>query len=349
MDITPERSWRIIWLATFLAALLVAGTGLAAAAVRYDDRHRDVFLDGMEIGGVDLGGLTLAEARELVAETFETPLGRRVMVKAGDATLETTPRVLGASTNAEEQLAAAQRFLESIPMHRRLWHRMSNTPLDHRLEVRTTVIRHRLEGFTAQAAQVANKPAQDPAVDLIDGELVVHQSQQGFILDPDASEKALLDVIHGRRMAITLPGQALDPPGEIDVGNVIVVRLGEGRLYHYLDSQLVKSYPIVHGGNLYPTPTGVFSISAKRVNPTWRNPAKYPGGWGQHLPAVIGPGYGNPLGTRALNLGNTLIRIHGTFKPLSANESRGCIRMRIPDSEELFERVTLGTQVIVVP
>jgi hypothetical protein len=86
----------------------------------------------------------------------------------------------------------------------------------------------------------------------------------------------------------------------------------------------------------------------KRRNPTWVNPD--PSGWGASLPPRIGPGPRNPLGTRAMNLSTPGIRIHGTSNvaSLGTSASHGCIRMSIPEAEELFEKVDQGTPVVII-
>ena len=71
---------------------------------------------------------------------------------------------------------------------------------------------------------------------------------------------------------------------------------------------------------------------------------------GHFLPASMEGGPENPLGARALYLGSTLYRIHGTNAPWSIGSgvSSGCIRMRNEDVTDLYERVKVGTKVIVI-
>ena len=73
--------------------------------------------------------------------------------------------------------------------------------------------------------------------------------------------------------------------------------------------------------------------------------------WGAGLPPSIGPGPGNPLGTRAMYLNAPGIRIHGTWDDSSIGTaaSHGCIRMHVQDSEQLYPLVPIGTRVIVKP
>ena len=71
---------------------------------------------------------------------------------------------------------------------------------------------------------------------------------------------------------------------------------------------------------------------------------------GRILPVHMKGGPANPLGARALYLGSTLYRIHGTNQPwtIGAAVSSGCIRMRNEDVIELYERVGVGTRVVVI-
>ena len=94
---------------------------------------------------------------------------------------------------------------------------------------------------------------------------------------------------------------------------------------------------------------GVKAITAKREWPDWRPPAdmlqRRP-----DLPRFMPGGEDNPLGARAMYLGSTLYRIHGSNEPwtIGTNVSSGCIRMRNQDVEDLYDRVKVGTKVVVI-
>jgi lipoprotein-anchoring transpeptidase ErfK/SrfK len=69
-----------------------------------------------------------------------------------------------------------------------------------------------------------------------------------------------------------------------------------------------------------------------------------------YLPRFTAGGEGNPLGARALYLGNTVYRIHGTNQPSTIGHfvSSGCIRLTNEDVEDLYNRVSVGTRVVVL-
>lgn len=98
---------------------------------------------------------------------------------------------------------------------------------------------------------------------------------------------------------------------------------------------------------------GTHRVSQKREWPDWRPPAEMIAREkrkGRILPAYMAGGPSNPLGARALYLGSTLYRIHGTNQPWSIGGavSSGCIRMRNEDVVDLYERVGNGAKVIVI-
>ena len=98
---------------------------------------------------------------------------------------------------------------------------------------------------------------------------------------------------------------------------------------------------------------GSHRITQKREWPDWRPPAEMISRErrkGRVLPVHMAGGPENPLGARALYLGSTLYRIHGTNQPwtIGAAVSSGCIRMRNEDVVDLYDRVAVGTKVVVM-
>jgi lipoprotein-anchoring transpeptidase ErfK/SrfK len=95
---------------------------------------------------------------------------------------------------------------------------------------------------------------------------------------------------------------------------------------------------------------GDATINRKQEWPDWHPPKemieRQP-----YLPRMMAGGPGNPLGARALYLGRTIYRIHGTNQPSTIGQfvSSGCIRMLNEDVEDLYGRVQVGTRVVVLP
>lgn len=128
----------------------------------------------------------------------------------------------------------------------------------------------------------------------------------------------------------------------------IIVSFGDRRLYWVHRRGEAISYPIA-----VPRQDsrwqGVTSVSSKRVNPSW-TPTAQMRRENPSLPAFMPGGHPrNPLGVRALYLGSSLYRIHGTDAPWTIGEavSRGCIRMYNEDVLDLYPRIPVGTRVTV--
>ena len=125
----------------------------------------------------------------------------------------------------------------------------------------------------------------------------------------------------------------------------IIVDIGDLHLYLYRNDKLVKSYPVATGQPAYPTPTGTYSVVNMQMNPTWLPPNS---DWAKDA-KPIPPGATNPLGTRWIGTSATGVGIHGTPDDASIGSyaSHGCIRMHIPDVEDLYARVVIGMPVII--
>jgi len=128
----------------------------------------------------------------------------------------------------------------------------------------------------------------------------------------------------------------------------IIVSFSDRRLYYIHSRGQAISYPIAA-----PRPqsrwTGTMNVSTKRVNPSW-TPTASMRLENPNLPAFVPGGHPrNPLGNRALYLGSSLYRIHGTDAPWTIGQavSKGCIRMFNADVADLYNRIPVGTKVTV--
>lgn len=127
----------------------------------------------------------------------------------------------------------------------------------------------------------------------------------------------------------------------------IIVNLGQRKLRLVRNGKVWKTYSIAVGQPVYPTPTGEYEVNDKQVDPAWYPPSSP---WAAEL-ATIPPGPGNPLGTRWIGTTAPGIGIHGTYADSSIGyaASHGCMRMHIPDVEELYDQVTIGMKVSIRP
>ena len=190
-----------------------------------------------------------------------------------------------------------------------------------------------LAGLAAGFAAVASQPA---------------SAQQGWWSDP--MNQRQMDVIEGYgaspeaapvpRTMVSFPEQY--PPG------TIVISTSERRLYFVTARGEAVEYGVGVGRPGFEW-SGVQKVSAKKEWPAWTPPAEMlkrrP-----DLPKYMSGGPDNPLGARAMYLGSSLYRIHGSNEPDTIGQavSSGCIRMTNEDVVDLYDRVKVGARVVVL-
>jgi lipoprotein-anchoring transpeptidase ErfK/SrfK len=133
--------------------------------------------------------------------------------------------------------------------------------------------------------------------------------------------------------------------------NTIVVNTSERRLYYTLGNGRAIKYAVGVGREGF-TWAGQNRITRKAEWPGWTPPPQMirrEAAKGRQLPAYMPGGPNNPLGARAMYIGSTLYRIHGTNQPSTIGQamSSGCIRMANEDVMHLYEQVDVGTRVVV--
>ncbi|WP_150286680.1 L,D-transpeptidase [Rhabdaerophilum calidifontis] len=165
------------------------------------------------------------------------------------------------------------------------------------------------------------------------------------VIDPVTRQP--LPTVDGRVYATPIPREEVDYTGKFAPGT-IVVDTNEKRLYFVLPNKRAIKYGVGVGRPGFAW-AGTQTVTRKAEWPSWTPPAQMlkrrP-----DLPRFMPGGEGNPLGARAMYLGKTLYRIHGSNEPETIGQavSSGCIRMLNEDVVDLYERVKIGTRVVVM-
>ena len=155
----------------------------------------------------------------------------------------------------------------------------------------------------------------------------------------------IADFLNGFRTQ-AIPRETVAWSGKEKPGTV-VVSTKQRRLYYVLGGGEAIRYGVGVGREGFSW-SGVKTVSMKKEWPDWRPPqqmlARRP-----DLPRYMAGGQDNPLGARAMYLGSSLYRIHGSNEPetMGAAVSSGCIRMTNKDVVDLYDRVKVGTKVVV--
>jgi lipoprotein-anchoring transpeptidase ErfK/SrfK len=165
------------------------------------------------------------------------------------------------------------------------------------------------------------------------------QVPQAYVTSPSEQDSTVPARL--RRAIVNLDSR--EAPGTIiiDTGNTV--------LYYVLGGGRAIRYGVGVGREGF-TWSGVQTISRKAEWPDWHPPAQMIARQ-PYLPRFMAGGPGNPLGARAMYLGGSEYRIHGTNDPSTIGKfvSSGCIRLTNEDVTDLFGRVDVGTKVVVLP
>jgi len=310
-------------LSIVIVALAVAVSAPARAA---EEPAAATIPEGVVIGNVPVGGLTPEAATEYVRAQFALPL----VLQYGTFVFQVPTETLAVPSiqPAVEQALAAQ----------------PNATVPLTVTVRRAAVRSYIGDL---ASRFARKP--------IDARLFLRKlrpwlapEKNGREIDRGAAEVALNAALQsGVRGPLVLKPKVLKAKvTRKNFGPVLVIRRGSNRLTLYKGMRYVRAFGVATGQRQYPTPLGRFRIVVKWKNPWWYPPNS---AWAKGM-APVPPGPGNPLGTRWMGISSPGVGIHGTPDAASIgySVSHGCIRLRIPDAEWLFERVDVGTTVFIV-
>ncbi len=308
------------------SAVLAAGSA-PAAVLDTTTAASTTIAEGVTIGGVAVGGLTPDVAATTVQDSFARP----ITLLFARHRLLVTPDAVGAVAQVQQAVELA----------------LTATP-GTAIPLQVSVRRERVRAF---ADVIANRFDRKP----VDAQLFLRQMRPVIAPDrpgralrrEDATRTIVTALTTNRRGPFKLKARAI--PARVtskSFGPIIVIRRGSNRLYLYRGMRYWRTFAVATGQKAYPTPLGRFRIVVK-----WRNPWWYPpkSDWAKDEKPTP-PGPNNPLGTRWMGLSAPGVGIHGTPNPgsIGYSVSHGCIRMRIPDAEWMFERVRIGTTVFIV-
>jgi len=331
-----------------VAAIVIAVFVIAAAvsAVGFDRASKGQFFPRTTIGGVVVGSTTAAQAESMLRARLLTPLHQPIDLHAPAFDVKADAWKMGMRIDVAKEVHDVLREQRSAPLLTRLWHRMWGEDRNHAIE--PNLDRAKLHAFVSDIAKQVDRPMRNASVEVEGDELRVLGHQVGRDMSVRATERHIIRALSLGKTSIGLPVVVTKPQILTSAfAKTILVRTMSNTLTLYRNGKIAKTYGVSTGTGGYPTPLGTFDIVAKRRNPTWVNPHA---DWSLTMPEYIGPGPNNPLGTRAMNLSASGIRIHGTphDDSIGTNASHGCIRMHIHDAEDLFDRVDVGTPVVII-
>jgi len=348
-----RRVWVVTGVVLALAGIAVSGAG--ASAYFWDRSHADVISRGVTIGGVPVGGLEAAQARSLLEARFAARLRQPVQLVRGGRTFTVHPTSIGLKLDVDRMVNAAVDASRAGGLYERVRRAILKKSLTVSIPLSTSLSQPQLSAVADHVAQAIDAPAK--SAHLIPKPLAVGikvtPSRWGVAVDQPKLINALTSALtsfDGPR-ELTIPVQPVRPKLGLyglsrRYSTYILVSRETFTLRLFKHLKLVKTYRIAVGRIGLETPAGEYTIDDKQINPSWHVPLS---SWAGDLAGrIIPPGPDDPIKARWLGFFNGA-GIHGTdeISSIGTAASHGCIRMTIPDVEDLYPRVPLHTPIYV--
>jgi lipoprotein-anchoring transpeptidase ErfK/SrfK len=337
--------------AVLSVALLIA---LAVAAYGYDTTRDDLIADGVTVAGVDVGGMRADAANDRLLAALGPGLERPVRVKAAGRTFRLTAERAHLAADVNGMVDEAVDASREGGLPTRVWRGITGGDVDRSLEARVSYSHVAVKRFVRRVRAQVNRPPRDADVSFQTASLPAIPSQNGLKVE----RRRLLA---GVESALTATGRARTVRGHVRAVKpkittdelaqkypiVVTVDRTNFRLRYFKDLKLAKTYKIAVGQVGLETPAGLYHVQNKATNPAWHVPNS---DWAGDLAGKVIPGgrADNPLKSRWLGIFDGA-GIHGTdaINSLGTAASHGCIRMAIPDVEELYDKVPVQAPVYI--
>jgi lipoprotein-anchoring transpeptidase ErfK/SrfK len=339
------------------AVALTLVLALVGGVYAYDRSGRDVIPAGVEVAGIDLGGLDAAAARAKLEREYLAALNTPVRVYHGDKTFVLTPEQSGVATDLDGLVDRALAEADRGNLFSRSVRRLTGGDLDTRLTPETTYDKGRVVQFLDSVRAGVDRDPIDAKVEfaadglrLREGRVglevrasELHQQIRRAVVDPSADHTLVARTEHTKPEVATADL-------ERKYATALVVDRASFSLRLYKDLKLVKTYKVGLGMAGMETPAGEYSIANKAVDPVWTKPysdwvpeaeqgTQVPGGTPQ-----------NPLKSRWMGIYDG-VGIHGIdpslYGTIGTAASHGCVRMRIEEVEELYDQVPVGAPIYI--
>jgi lipoprotein-anchoring transpeptidase ErfK/SrfK len=338
-------------IAAFVAVFVVVMGAVGAYA--YDSSQKDQIAEGITVGGVDVGGLDEDQAKALVHRKLLAPLRHSLQVSFDGESWRLPGKQLKVHADLDTAVEEAVAESQDGGLPGRLVRYVSGGEVEEGISADVSYSESAINRFVRRVAEEVNQEPQDASVEPSADGLVVVAGENGRKLRDNLLEKDLKAAVLNANAPHTVIARVHSTSPEVSKEEVAseypsYLTLDRSsytlRLWEHL--KLAKTYTVAVGQEGLETPEGLYSIQEKQENPTWNVPESDWAGSlaGQSIP----PGPSNPIKARWMGIYEGA-GIHGTEETYSLGSaaSHGCVRMAIPDVEELYDLVEVGTPISI--
>ena len=341
------------WVAVLVAILVVLVVGGGAAAYALDRAHADTLAPGTRIAGIDVGDLSVGEARGVLHRRITRRLERPIVVVYRRHRYTLTPAAARLRVDVAGMVSTALDRSRRGNFVSRVYREATGASLQTRVRLHVRYSDAAVRAFVARIARSVDRPATSAKVIPSTTSLAVVRSRNGLAVYRRGLVRVLEDrLVRTRsRRVVPLPTRVVRP--DVSTADLakqypafVTIDRSSFTLRLFRNLHLYKTYRIAVGRQGLETPAGEYTIDDKQTNPSWHVPNSP---WAGELAGrVIPPGPDDPIKARWLGFYNGA-GIHGTddLGSLGTAASHGCIRMSIPDVEQLYDLVPLHTRIYI--
>jgi lipoprotein-anchoring transpeptidase ErfK/SrfK len=334
-----------------IAVVLVLALGVVAAYA-YDSSQKGTIADGVMIGGVEVGGMSADEAEMAVRRQLLVPLRHSLRVGYEGQSWRLPGKRLKIHAEIDSAVEKALDESESGGLPGRLVRYVTGGG-DLLVAADVTYSQPAVNRFVRHVAGKVDREPQNATVEASGDALEVVSAENGrklrdnkltreieaAVLNADA-DHTIAAATHAVKPEVVRSEVAAEFPSYLTLDRETF----QLRLWKNLE--LAKTYTVAVGMEGLETPEGLYHIEEKQENPSWHVPDS---DWAGDLAGqVIPPGPEDPIKARWMAIFEGA-GIHGTeeTESLGSAASHGCVRMSIPDVEELYDQVEVGTPIYI--
>jgi hypothetical protein len=335
-----------------IAAIVVVV--LAAGGVyAYDSAEKNKIASGVTIAGVDVGGLDAEAAEAAVRHQLLAPLRHSLRVSFDGDTWALPGSRLKVRADIDAAVERAVERSQDGGLPARLARYVTGGKVDETVSARLSYSQPAINRFVRKVAGEINREPRNATVDPSSDSLEIVAGRSGRklrdVLLARELEHAVLNagaphtvtaVVHRTEPELTRKEVASEYPSYLTLDR------GSFTLRLWRELKLAKTYTVAVGQEGLETPEGLYAIEEKEENPSWHVPDS---AWAGDLAGqVIPPGPADPIKARWMGIYEGA-GIHGTeeTESLGSAASHGCVRMSIPDVEELYDLIEVGTPIYI--
>lgn len=344
------RSRSVALLALFLAVLLVGAGGVYA----YDSSRAQRIAEGLTVSGVDVGGMTTSQARSALEARVLAPLREPVLVRHKGRTFRLTARQSQVGIDLDGSVDRALARSRDGNVLTRAVRDLSGGRVDADVPIDIAYSKPAVRRLVARVTKAIDRRAVDADVSFAGGRIDRKASKTGVEVRAGALRREIDEKLVSTDGPRTVRVRTRTVRPKVSTNEladkypaVLMIDRPNFKLTLYKNLKPAKSYGIALGRAGMETPSGLYSIQNKAVNPAWNVPNKP---WAGSLAGQVIPGGvpENPLKARWLGIYDG-VGIHGTADEgsIGTNASHGCIRMRVAEVIELYDDVPVGAPIYI--